>query len=75
MPYSLLLNAPVPAAGEIREEQLAQFRAAYAQGLDDAGVLVSADILKRSSASTTVTLRTGSPQIQDGPFAKTGAPG
>ena len=41
MPYSLLLNAPVPAAGEIREEQLAQFRAAYAQDLDDAGVLTS----------------------------------
>ena len=53
---------------------MAEFRAAYAkyaQDLDDAGVLISADILKPTSASTTVTLRTGSLQIQDGPFADT----
>ena len=74
MRYSLLLNAPEPTAGEIREEQLAEFRAAYAkyaQDLDDAGVLISADILKPTSVTTTVTLRTGSLQIQDGPFADT----
>ena len=74
MRYSLLLNAPEPKEGDIPEEQLAQFRAAfqkYAKDLDAAGVLISADILKPTSASTTVTLRTGSLQIQDGPFADT----
>ena len=74
MRYSLLLNAPEPAAGEIDEKVMAQFRAAYqkyAKDLDAAGVLVSADVLQPSSASTTVTLRTGSLQIQDGPFADT----
>jgi len=74
MRYSLLLNAPEPKAGDVPEEVIADFRAAYAkyaQDLDDAGVLISADILKPSSAATIVTLRTGSLQIQDGPFADT----
>ena len=74
MRYSLLLNAPEPRQGDIPEEQMAQFRAAYAKyakDLDAAGVLISADILKPTSAATTVTLRTGSLQIQDGPFADT----
>ena len=73
MRYSLLLNAPEPKAGDVPDEVIADFRAAYAkyaQDLDDAGVLISADILKPSSAATTVTLRTGSLQIQDGPFAR-----
>ena len=43
----------------------------YAKALDAAGVLLSADILKPSTASTTVTLRNGTLQIQDGPFADT----
>jgi hypothetical protein len=74
MRYSLLLHAPEPAAGDVPEEVMAQFRAAfqkYAKDLDAAAVLVSADILQPSSVSTTVTLRGGSVQIQDGPFAET----
>lgn len=53
---------------------MASFQAAfdkYAKSLDEAGVLVSADILGPSSASTTVTLRNGRLQVQDGPFADT----
>jgi hypothetical protein len=74
MRYSLLLNNAEPAKGEIDEEVMASFQAAfdkYAKSLDEAGVLVSADILGPSSASTTVTLRNGSLQVQDGPFADT----
>jgi hypothetical protein len=44
---------------------------AYAKSLDAAGVLISADILQPASNSTTVTRRTGTLQVQDGPFADT----
>jgi hypothetical protein len=74
MQYSLLLLAPEPAEGEISADVMAEFQAAfgaYATSMEQAGVLVSADILQPVSASTTVTLRGGSLQIQDGPFADT----
>lgn len=74
MRYSLLLNNPEAADAGVTEEDMAPFRAAfdrYAKSLDEAGVLVSADILQPVAASTTVTLRNGSLQIQDGPFADT----
>lgn len=74
MRYSLLLNNAEPTDGNVSEETMAAFRLAfdkYAKALDAAGVLVSADILKPSTASTTVTLRNGTLQIQDGPFADT----
>jgi hypothetical protein len=74
MRYSLLLiNQEAQDAG-VTEEDMAPFRAAfdmYARSLDEAGVLVSADILQPTSASTTVTLRNGSLELQDGPFADT----
>src|SRR5690606_25003970 len=44
---------------------------AYAQALDEAGVLVSAEVLQPSSSTTTVAIRDGSVQVQDGPFADT----
>jgi len=74
MQYSLLLNNREPSEGEITEEEMAPFRAAfdaYAKSLDEAGVLVSADILQPSAVSTTVTLCDGSLRVQDGPFADT----
>jgi hypothetical protein len=74
MQYSLLLHAPEPTADELTEEDMAPFLVAfdlYAKSLDDAGVLVSADILQRSDVSTTVTLRDGALRVQDGPFADT----
>ena len=43
----------------------------YAKALEQAGVLVGADVLHFSDATTTVTRRTGTTQIQDGPFAET----
>jgi hypothetical protein len=74
MRYSLLLHNQEAEEAGVTEEQMAPFRAAfdaYATSLDKAGVLVSADILQPSAASTTVTLRGGTLQVQDGPFADT----
>jgi hypothetical protein len=74
MRYSRLLHNQEAEEAGVTEEQMAPFRAAfdaYATSLDKAGVLVSADILQPSAASTTVTLRGGTLQVQDGPFADT----
>ena len=74
MRYSLLLHNPEAQDAGVTEEDMAPFRAAfdaYAKSLDAAGVLVSADILQPVAAATTLTLRNGSLQIQDGPFAET----
>jgi hypothetical protein len=74
MRYSLLLHYAEPAEGELSEETLAAGRAAfdaYGKALESAGVLVAAEVLRSTSASTTVTLRTGDLQVQDGPFADT----
>ena len=74
MRFTLLLHYPEPTAEELGPEALAEgMRAfqAYAQALDDAGVLASAEVLERSDATTTVTLADGELVVQDGPFAVT----
>ncbi len=74
MRYTLLLHYPEPGADELGPEALAQgMRAfqAYAKALDDAGVLISAEVLERSDATTTVTAIGGEFVVQDGPFADT----
>jgi hypothetical protein len=74
MRYALLLNNPEPSDVGITEEQMEPARAAfdeYAKSLEAARVLVSVDILQPVASSTTLTLRKGSLQIQDGPFADT----
>lgn len=75
MQYTLLLHYPEMSEGELDPEVLEQAQvgfAVYARALEEAGVLASApDVLQPSSSSTTVSLATGSPQIQDGPFADT----
>jgi hypothetical protein len=74
MRYTLLLHYPEASEEEIGrdaiEAGMAAFRA-YADSLDAAGVLRSAEVLQPSSASTTVRLRDGELAIQDGPFADT----
>jgi len=74
MQYSLLVISQESGDAGITEEDmewgLAAFDA-YGKALDAAGVLVSADILQPVAASTTVSLRDGALQIQDGPFADT----
>ena len=74
MRYTLLLHYPEPTAAELGPEALAEgMRAfqAYAAALDDAGVLISAEVLQRSDATTTVSLRGNEFIVQDGPFADT----
>ena len=71
MRYSLLLNSYEAEPGAIDPEMAKQFMAAfdlYAKDLEKAGVLVAAEILQPSVHSTTLTLRHGHLQIQDGPF-------
>ena len=74
MRYSLLLLADEPSEGQISQEDITTFQAEfarYAESLEKAGVLISAEILKPSHATTTVSLRGGQLQIQDGPIANT----
>jgi len=70
--YTLLLYYPEPTAEELGPEAIADgMRAfqAYAKALEDAGVLVSAEVLQPSSATTTVSLTGGELVVHEGPFA------
>ena len=74
MRYSLLLIYSEAAGAELPDEAIAEGMAAfdaYATSLAEAGVLVLADVLQPTSASTTVSLRDGVLRVQDGPFAET----
>ena len=74
MRYTILLHYPetspedLPAGGW--EEGQREFDA-YATALDQAGVLISAEVLQPSSSTTTVAVRDGELRVQDGPFADT----
>jgi hypothetical protein len=74
MRYTLLLHYPEMTAEDIGqagiEEGQAEFHA-YAEALDQAGVLVSAEVLQPSASTTRVSVRDGRAQVQDGPFADT----
>jgi hypothetical protein len=72
MRYTLLLHYPEPTAAQLGAAALAEgMRAfqAYADALDEAGLLISAEVLQRSDATTTVSQRAGEYIVQDGPFA------
>jgi hypothetical protein len=74
MRYALLMHYREPADGEISDEAIAEAIdafGAYGRALEQAGVLLSADVLKPSAATTTITRRTGELLVQDGPFAET----
>ena len=74
MRYVLLMHYREPAEGEISEEAIAEAKeafGAYGRALESAGVLLSADVLQPSAATTTVTRREGGLRVQDGPFAET----
>ena|SRR5689334_4774194 len=74
MRYALLMHYAEPADGELSEEIVAEAQRqfdVYAKALEQAGVLVSADVLQPTFASTTVTRREGELRVQDGPFAET----
>ncbi|GGQ52283.1 YciI family protein [Couchioplanes azureus] len=74
MRYALLMHYQEMSEGELSEELLREGQAAfdaYGRALQQAGVLISADVLQPSAATTTVTRRDGVTQVQDGPFAET----
>src|ERR1700712_1920445 len=74
MRYCLLMHYQEAGDIGLTEEDMAPAMAAfqaYARDLDDAGVLVTTQVLDPTTATTTVTARNGSPEIQDGPFADT----
>lgn len=74
MRYTLLLHYPEMTAEELGEETLKEGMAAfdaYAKALDAAGVLLSAEVLAPSTATTTISRKTGELLVQDGPFADT----
>ena len=74
MRYTLLLHYPEMTAEELGEEALKEGMAAfsaYAKALEDAGVLLSAEVLVPTSATTTISRKTGELLIQDGPFTDT----
>jgi hypothetical protein len=74
MRYTLLMHYREPGEGEISAEAIAQAQVAfgaYGRALASAGVLVSADVLQSTAATTTVTCREGVLRVQDGPFAET----
>jgi hypothetical protein len=68
------MNYGEPAPGQVSDASIAEAKEAfgvYGRALESAGVLVAAEVLASTAASTTLTLRDGSLQIQDGPFADT----
>jgi hypothetical protein len=74
MRYALLMHYREPGEGEISEEAIEAAKeafGAYGRALESAGVLLSADVLQPTSATTSVTRREGGLRVQDGPFAET----
>lgn len=74
MRYTLLLHYPEMSEAELGEEALAEGQAAfasYAATLQAAGVLIAGEVLQPSTVTTTVRMRDGALQVQDGPFADT----
>lgn len=74
MQYALFLNYLEAGDAGLTETDIDTGKAAfdqYVKALDTAGVFVSTQILEPVSASTTVSQRTGTLEIQDGPFADT----
>jgi hypothetical protein len=74
MRYTILLHYPEMTPEDLGpggwEEGEREFDA-YATALDQAGLLISAEVLQPSSSTTTVTVRDGELRAQDGPFAET----
>ena len=74
MRYCLLMHYQEGSEIGLAEEDMAPAMAAFAQYADDlsaAGVLIGTEVLESVIATTTVTARTGTAEIQDGPFADT----
>lgn len=74
MKYTFLLYSNPADFKDVSEEDMAQMQQVYGQyigALQQAGVFVSTDWLSPVEAATTLSLKGGSKQVQDGPFAET----
>lgn len=74
MRYTFLLYSDEAGSSDVTPEQMEQSVAvfsAYIQSLKDAGVFIDTDWLQPSAAATTISLKTGSRLVQDGPYADT----
>ncbi|HXL62011.1 MAG TPA: YciI family protein [Mycobacterium sp.] len=74
MRYCLLMHYQEGPEIGLTEEDMAPAMAAFQQYADDlsaAGVLIDTEVLESVVATTTVTARNGTPEVQDGPFADT----
>ncbi|MGK5683388.1 YciI family protein [Actinoplanes sp. URMC 104] len=74
MRYTLLFHYQEATPEELGAEVVAEAQrafSAYAATLHAAGVLIAAEVLQPSELSTTVRVRDGRLQVQDGPFADT----
>lgn len=74
MEYMLLINADAGAMLAAADEQKKQRTAAYhayAQALQEAGVLKHAARLRPAQTATTVRVRDGRTEVQNGPFVET----
>ena len=74
MRYLLTMSYAEPEPGAIPEEAVNETQEAfgtYGRALEQAGVLVAAEVLTPVASTTTLTLRRGSLEVQDGPFAET----
>lgn len=74
MQYALLMHYQEGPDAGLTEEDMAPARAAfaaYADDLDAAGALVGTQVLQPAAVSTTYSARTGTAEVQDGPFADT----
>lgn len=74
MRYSLVFHAPEPGAdgpGPSQEDiqEMMRLMNDYAEALTSAGVFVAWEMLAPQSSTITVTRRSGSVVIEDGPFA------
>jgi hypothetical protein len=74
MRYCLLMHYQEASEIGLTEEEMAPAMVAfqnYADDLSAAGVLIDTEVLEPSVATTTVTARNGTPEVQDGPFIDT----
>jgi hypothetical protein len=74
MRYTLLLHYPEQSEESLGSEALQEGMnafASYAATLEQAGVLIGAEVLQPSSRTTTLTGVDGTLRVQDGPFADT----
>lgn len=74
MQYMLLIYQPEQQLAAMSEAQRREFMAdytAFTNEVKDAGAMVAADALDRTSTATTVRVRDAKRTITDGPFAET----